>query len=374
LPPRAGQNDGSDELRSVLGTAEPAPEESLVVGHHFGGWLEVHPDPRVLPVLENACLLEQSGASEDAIEILGEAIGDEDAVASADLLLARGALYCSAGFPRAASGDFQRATRLVPQRASAWFALGKSYAALSLSRQALEALERSASLRMDTTELHVELARRCARCTGAAARRASSSWRSRGTRRSRASSSSSPPCSPARPATSRAACARGTTSSNRTRSAPRASPSLQIVLQEAVGAPIENVIGLVRALDIDHGELERSTAHVLTALRARRPRDAPATAQRLLAGRSIPGGARSSRRGRRGSAGPEPSDPIDARVQRVASAWKAAALGSKSEPSSSPSSWTLRNPARAATRAPRAPCTPRTRPRGSRARRPGARG
>jgi len=282
-------NDGSDELRSVLGTAEPAPEESLVVGHHFGGWLEVHPDPRVLPVLENACLLEQSGASEDAIEILGEAIGDEDAVASADLLLARGALYCSAGFPRAASGDFQRATRLVPQRASAWFALGKSYAALSLSRQALEALERSASLRMDTTELHVELARTLR----------SLHRRGRAAREFELALSRDPevPCELLVESAVLASEASDLASGVRTWNdflEPDAKRSesqafLQIVLQEAVGAPIENVIGLVRALDIDQGELERSTAHVLTALQLADPETRQATAQRLLAGEVDPG-------------------------------------------------------------------------------------
>lgn len=265
----------------MLRTEEPVPaHESLVVGHRFGSWLEVEPVQDVVVPLENACLLEQSGATEDAIEILGEAIVENGS--SAELFLARGALYCSSGFPRAASGDFQRATQLAPQRACAWYALGRAYSELSLARQALDALERAVLLGMDTTELHVELAR----TLRALARRGRAAHEfelalARGPET---------PCEVlveaallASDARDRAADVRVWTDfqeqgQERTDSAA----FLKILLQESVGVPVETVAGFLRALDIDQAELERLTGHVLVALQLVDRETSRRAAERLL--------------------------------------------------------------------------------------------
>lgn len=151
-------SDGTDGLRSLLqvdASAEACP--SLVVGHRFGGWLEVEPDPEARPALESACLLEQTNGTEDAISVLSEAI--DSRLASASLFEARGALYLGSGFPRAAAGDFQRAVALAPERSRCWYALGHSYEVLGLSRQALESLEHARSLGCDETGLYLSLAR-----------------------------------------------------------------------------------------------------------------------------------------------------------------------------------------------------------------------
>jgi tetratricopeptide (TPR) repeat protein len=130
---------------------------SLVLGHRFGGWLEVEPDAAAQATLERACLLEQSGAREEAIDLLGEALDDSSATAA--LFQARGALYLAAGFPRAAAGDFQRAVALEPARAACWFALGHAYETLGLANQALEALEHARGLGRLEGDLFLSLAR-----------------------------------------------------------------------------------------------------------------------------------------------------------------------------------------------------------------------
>lgn len=133
-------------LHEVRSSVAPSTEGSLGPwpAHRFGRWLVVEPEERGSAILKDACLLDQVGASEDAMTRLSEAI--EESGPCASLLEARGALYLTAGFPRAAAGDFQEAVRLAPERANAWYALGHAYHQLGLSRQALEALDRAQAL------------------------------------------------------------------------------------------------------------------------------------------------------------------------------------------------------------------------------------
>jgi len=146
------------ELRSQIrvGPGE-APPPSFVLGHRFGRWLEVEPEPAARSALENACLVEQTGSAEDAIGVLSEAIDDVHGCAS--LFQARGALYLGTGFPRAAAGDFQRAVALAPEHAHGWYALGHAYEVLGLYHQALEALVHALDLGADQAALFLSLAR-----------------------------------------------------------------------------------------------------------------------------------------------------------------------------------------------------------------------
>ena len=146
------------ELRSQIRvSASDLLRPSFVLGHRFGRWLEVEPEPAAQPALESACLVEQTGSAEDAIGLLSEAI--EDMRDCASLFEARGALYLGTGFPRAAAGDFQRAVSLAPEQAHAWYALGHAYEVLGLYHQALEALERALDLGDDGAVLFLSLAR-----------------------------------------------------------------------------------------------------------------------------------------------------------------------------------------------------------------------
>jgi tetratricopeptide (TPR) repeat protein len=138
---RAGPDLG--EIRASLAPSPEAREE-LQAHHRFGRWLAVVPEARSRAALLDACLLEQVGSAEEAMTLLGQELARRGACPS--LLEARGALYVAAGFPRAAAGDFQEATRLAPERASSWFALGHAYQLLGLARQALEALDRAEAL------------------------------------------------------------------------------------------------------------------------------------------------------------------------------------------------------------------------------------
>ncbi len=147
---------GNDDLRSQLQVSTDM-RPSLAVGHRFGRWLEVEPEPAARPALERACLTEQTGSAEDAITLLSEAL--EDIRDCASLFEARGALYLGTHFPRAAAGDFQRAVSLAPDHAHAWYALGHAYEVLGLFHQALEALERASSLGHDEAGLLLSLAR-----------------------------------------------------------------------------------------------------------------------------------------------------------------------------------------------------------------------
>lgn len=147
-----------DDLRSQLRVSTTEVQRpSLALGHRFGRWLEVEPEPAARPALERACLTEQTGSAEDAITLLSAALGDIRGCAS--LFEARGALYLGTGFPRAAAGDFQRAVSLAPEHAHAWYALGHAYEVLGLYHQALEALERSFRLGDDGVGVLLSLAR-----------------------------------------------------------------------------------------------------------------------------------------------------------------------------------------------------------------------
>jgi tetratricopeptide (TPR) repeat protein len=135
-------NRRGDDLRALMAEQELGP--SLVLGHRFGGRIQVEPTPDTRTPLEEACLLEQRGQIEEAITVLGEAL--EEQRDSGALYEARGALYQATGFPRAAAGDFQRATMLTPARAESWLALGQAYESLDLARQALDALAKAEQL------------------------------------------------------------------------------------------------------------------------------------------------------------------------------------------------------------------------------------
>jgi tetratricopeptide (TPR) repeat protein len=133
------------------------PGASFAVGHRFGRWLEVEPEQAARAALEDACLIEQTGSTEDAIGVLNDAIDDIQDCAS--LFQARGALYLETGFPRAAAGDFQRAVALSPDQSRAWYALGHAYEVLGLHNQALEALNRALDLGEVQPQVHLSLAR-----------------------------------------------------------------------------------------------------------------------------------------------------------------------------------------------------------------------
>ena len=129
-----------DSARAPTTSTRSSPLE----GHRFGGWLEVESDSVARPALEQACRLEQAGASEDAVAVLSRALVLHPA--SAALFAARGALCFSLGFPRAGAGDFERAVYLAPECAESWLALGHAYEKLALSHQAQQAFERAGSL------------------------------------------------------------------------------------------------------------------------------------------------------------------------------------------------------------------------------------
>ncbi len=125
--------------------------------HRWGGWHSVPIEERLQRRFKEACALEQAGLLEDAIEHLGRV--QKKNPDSACVLEARGALYASLGYQRAAAGDFQRAVWIQPQRAETWAALGRMRHDLDLNGQALTALERANELGLDTAEFHLILAR-----------------------------------------------------------------------------------------------------------------------------------------------------------------------------------------------------------------------
>lgn len=274
----------TEELRLLLeSSADFAPRPSFVVGHRFGRWLEVEPDPAARSALEEACLLEQTGATEEAIEVLNDAL--EDRPACAALLDARGALYVATGFPRAAAGDFQRAVALAPLCARSWFALGHAYEILSLTRQALDAFERAVSLGSRERLLFLSLAR---------------TYRSLG-RRGQAAHHYELALARHEPApTELLVEAALLASEDRARSATvdamrdrldscrgtRLSDEawlLRALLQESPGEEIEQVTTYVQALELEPDELAGLTAGLLTALQLVDPETKDAARERLLA-------------------------------------------------------------------------------------------
>lgn len=253
------------ELRSVLSaTTEREVEDSFVFGHAFGDWLVVTPDFEALNTLEEACVLEQGGDQEEAIELLGDAIERRPALPS--LLLARGALYFASHYPRAASGDFQKAAKLDPGDPSTHYALGVAYQALALSGQALQSFLRAGELGLDTADYHLELARtyRSLRRLGLAAREYSLSLRDL----------QDPPMEQLVESAllvsedqDKAATVQGLARVLQTGEGHSESRDfVRVLFQESNGVPVETVCGFLRALDVDHTELEHVTERMLLAV------------------------------------------------------------------------------------------------------------
>jgi len=277
----------TEELRSVLLSGPtPALSSSLVVGHRFGRWLEVEPDLASVAVLEKACLLEKTGEIEQALDVLSEAL--EELPESAPLLLARGALYFSSGFPRAASGDFQRAVEIEPREAEAWYALGHSFEALELARQALEALDQATRLGLDSAELHLSRARtlRSLARRGLAAHEYQLALE-----RTRA-----PTCELLVEAAILASEARESTAGIQALASALEPPDyrsenrdfVRILLQESLGVPTETVAGFLRALEVDPEELRHLTMRVLLALELAEPETRVGARERALASEADP--------------------------------------------------------------------------------------
>ena len=283
---RAGEERREPEMQLALASApESVLTTSCLVGHQFGRWIEVAPTPAAQVDLERACALEQAGAVEEAIHVLGEALALRPDVAA--LYEARGALYFSSGFPRAASGDFQRATVLAPMRAMNWYALGQTYAALTLSRQALEALERAALLGLDTAELHLALAR---------------TYRSLGRRGPSAREYELAIARLTRPSTELQVEAavlageerEGSASVHALSEALRSGAEgedaglVRALLQESRGEPVETVASFLRVLEVDPHELESLTDRMLTALQLDDPETRAQATERVLAAQLDP--------------------------------------------------------------------------------------
>ena len=93
---------------------------------------------------------------EDALAVLNQRLEREPK--SATLLEARGVLYASLGYQRAAERDFQSVTRLRPDHVAGWLALGRARLELVLNRGAREALEGAQRRGCDLPELHLALA------------------------------------------------------------------------------------------------------------------------------------------------------------------------------------------------------------------------
>lgn len=253
------------ELRSVLSaTSGREVEDSFVFGYAFGDWLVVTPDYEVLGSLEEACVLEQGGDVEKAIELLGDAIEKRPSMPS--LLLARGALYFASHYPRAASGDFQKAVKLDPGDPSTHYALGVAYQALALSGQALESFQRAGELGLDSSDYHLELARtyRSLRRLGLAAREYSLSLRDL----------REPPMEQLVESAllvsenqDKAATVQGLARVLQTGEGHSDSRDfVRVLFQESNGVPIETVVGFLRALEVDRTELERVTERMLLAV------------------------------------------------------------------------------------------------------------
>jgi tetratricopeptide (TPR) repeat protein len=265
----------------ALGAGAERP--SLVVGHRFGRWLEVEPEPPARPALERACLLEQTGATEDAISVLGAALDDLRECPS--LFAARGALYLTTGFPRAAAGDFQRAVALAPERASCWYALGHAYEVLGLTRQAAEALVRALALGGDGSGLFLSLARvhRSLGRAGQAARHYESALRQHDAppieilvEAAVLATEDGPRSAGVESVRDRLDACRGTRLSDD-------AWLLRALLREMPGKPSENVVTAFRALEVAPAELADLTRSLLTAVQLVDPETGAETRASLLA-------------------------------------------------------------------------------------------
>jgi tetratricopeptide (TPR) repeat protein len=155
-------SDGPNRTRllsnfEVANTVEDVAGFETLEQHRWGGWLRVPIERKLHRRFKEACVLEEAGLLEDAIETLVRL--QEKNPDSACVLEARGALYAALGYQRAAAGDFQRAIWIQPNRAETWGALGRMQYELDLSHQALAALERAGELGLDSFEYHLTLAR-----------------------------------------------------------------------------------------------------------------------------------------------------------------------------------------------------------------------
>lgn len=271
---------------SQPGTAGPPCDQV------FGRWLSVSPDPEVWPELEAAGRLERAGAAEEAVELLEEAIENHPRAAS--LFEARGAIYSSLGFPRAAAGDFQRAADLTPARGETWFALGRTYQELALSRQALEALGRALELGLDSSEVHLASAR---------------AYRSLG-RRGKAAGhyhlalarEPSPPtellveaaslateCPDSGPGVGALAQALSKQNGDGTEGAHSTETwFVRALLLESSGETAETIAGYLRALEIDSRTLVDWTELALLSIELGDPETSAGAAERVLASQSDP--------------------------------------------------------------------------------------
>ena len=110
--------------------------------HVWGDWYSMSwADGEASTALAAAQELELAGHVERAIAMLSEA---NDALPAETVILeARGALYTSMGFHRAAARDFELVTEAAPDNARAWVALGDLRRELGLLRGALAALDRA---------------------------------------------------------------------------------------------------------------------------------------------------------------------------------------------------------------------------------------
>ena len=151
----------SAELKARDGTVAARPD-TIEPAEEFrwGDWFRVPPAAEASSVqeeLRHARELAEGGRIEEAIEVLSDELTRTPE--SAALLGARGALYVSLGFHRAAERDFEEATRLAPECGASWFALGRVRLLLCLPRASLDALATSERLGHESPELELATAR-----------------------------------------------------------------------------------------------------------------------------------------------------------------------------------------------------------------------
>ena len=271
----------ADELRDLL--AEHELGSSLVVGHRFGGRIQVEPTRETRTPLEKACLLEQRGQLEQAITVLGDAL-DERADSGA-LFEARGALYQATGFPRAAAGDFQRATMLTPERAESWLALGQAYESLDLARQALEALAKAEQLGAQGVGLRLSQARslRALGRRGLAARHYELALRDLGVLPAEVLVEAAVLAGEDRSATLEIERLRDNLETCRGTPVSDETWLLRALLDESKGESPREVAEAVKALEVPPEELERLTWNLLAAVQLSDGETRGETRARLLA-------------------------------------------------------------------------------------------
>ena len=133
------------------------PEPPPGTEWRWGGWHLVPYDPSVGAALRRARALALQGRNEEAVGALN--LGIDHAGTATALLEARGALYASLGFRRAAQRDFELALRADPTRGAAWHALARVRLELALPRSAMGAVQRAQELGYKRPELDLVAAR-----------------------------------------------------------------------------------------------------------------------------------------------------------------------------------------------------------------------